>query len=98
MQFAEAALKADGEARAMLLKLAEREQSDGMKLAIRADATARRGQILGIISILMVLVLAGYVAQLGQAGWACAITAVDVVSVAGVFVTGQVIVRGRRPR
>ena len=81
-----------------ILAICEQEQHDGMELARRADATAKRGQILGLISVFLVLALAGYIATLGQAGWATAITAIDVVAIAGTFVTGQVTVRAARKR
>jgi hypothetical protein len=81
-----------------ILAICVQEQHDGMELARRADATAKRGQILGLISVFLVLTLAGYVATLGEAGWATAITAIDVAAIAGTFVTGQVAVRNARKR
>jgi hypothetical protein len=99
MQYLNAALKAGNpELQQRILTICEQEQRNGMELARRADATARRGQILGIISVSLVLALAGYVASLGQAAWATAITGIDVVAVAGTFVTGQVTARTARKR
>jgi hypothetical protein len=60
-----------------------------MELARRADATARRGQLPGFLAVTFVLILAGYVAALGEAEWAAAIAGIDVVGLAGVFVTGR---------
>ncbi|WP_407911576.1 hypothetical protein [Kitasatospora sp. NE20-6] len=93
MQFADAALAAEGDLRTRLMNLAEKEQNDGIEIVRRADDTARRGQHLGFLAVLLVMVLAGYVASLGQASWAAAIAGIDVVGVAGVFVTGQVVTR-----
>lgn len=94
IQSVEAALQAEGPERERLLDLAEQEQSAGVEISRRADKTARRGQVLGLTSILLVLALAGYLGSLGEAAWATVIAGIDVVGVAGVFVTGQVIQRG----
>jgi len=99
MQFADAAIQApDKDLQGRLMGLAEKEQNDGIEVVRRADATARRGQAFGLLAVALVLALAGYVATLGQASWAAVITGIDVVGVAGVFVTGQFATRRRAPR
>ncbi|MEU9775413.1 hypothetical protein [Streptomyces sp. NPDC047968] len=98
IQFIEAAMELEGLERERLLDLAEQEQRAGLEMARRADLTARRGQVLGLVSIVLVLALAGYMGSIGEAAWATVITAVDVVGVAGVFVTGQVVQRSGRTR
>ncbi|MEV6597086.1 hypothetical protein AB0M36_09515 [Actinoplanes sp. NPDC051346] len=84
-----AAETSDPDVKRALIALCRREHRYGMELARRADATARRGQMLGFASVTFVLVLAGYVASLGEAEWAAGIAGIDVVGLASVFVTGR---------
>jgi hypothetical protein len=84
-----AAETSDPDIKRALIALCRREHRYGMELARRADATARRGQLPGFLAVTFVLILAGYVAALGEAEWAAAIAGIDVVGLAGVFVTGR---------
>jgi uncharacterized membrane protein len=84
-----AAETADPDVKRALVALCRREHRYGMELARRADAAARRGQLLGFLSVTLVLILAGYVAALGEAEYAAVIAGIDVVGLAGVFVTGR---------
>jgi hypothetical protein len=90
MAFLDAAAETeDLDVKLALIALCRREHRYGMELARLANATARRGQLLGFLSVSLVLVLAGYVAYLGEAECATVIAGIDVVGLASVFVTGR---------
>jgi hypothetical protein len=52
--------------------------------------------VFGFLSVTLVLVLAGYVAALGEAECATVIVGIDVVGLASVFVTGRVLAHRRQ--
>lgn len=59
-------------------------------------ALAQKGQWMGLIVVVAVLVLAGYLAYLGAIAAAATIAGIDVVGLAAVFVYGSIRKRATR--
>ena len=76
-----------------IFQMAHREQEHQMQmeaLALKQPyILARRGQVFGLTSLLLMVGLAVYLAYLHQPGWAVAIGALDFAAVVAVFVAGR---------
>ena len=73
--------------------MAERQAEHRMEIEAREASSnhrlARSGQKIGLIVVLAVLLLAGYMAYLGATTAAVAVIGIDLVGVAAVFVFGS---------
>jgi uncharacterized membrane protein len=77
-----------------IMAMAEREQEHRHQMD-RKDldqsyGLASRGQIFGLVALVIMASLAITLAVLGHPGWAAVVGGIDVVGVVSVFVTGQV--------
>ena len=78
---------------ARILSMAERQAEHRMEIEAREASSnhrlARTGQRIGLVVVLAVLVLAGYMAYLGATTAAVAVIGIDLVGLAAVFVFGS---------
>ena len=76
-----------------ILSMAERQSNHRMEVEAAEIASdhilARRGQWIGMVVVLSVLALAGYLAFLGATAAAAVVAGIDVVGLAAVFVYGS---------
>ncbi|MFF0293055.1 DUF2335 domain-containing protein [Kitasatospora sp. NPDC004614] len=76
-----------------IVAMAEREQGHRHELErtdLKQDYKLARGsRTTGLIALVVMASLAGYLAHLGHPGWATAVGTLDIAAVVGIFVTGQ---------